>query len=112
MAPNTAHGRHAACASSSESLISLDHWKFWFVHTNDSLVCSTLGHIFPLLRLQACNSANTLVAEQQAAGTSADASAAGFDFKRYMAQRAELVNRALDASVPIQYPELVNESMR
>lgn len=35
-----------------------------------------------------------------------------FNFRQYMADRAELVNEALDASVPLQYPEDVVESMR
>lgn len=35
-----------------------------------------------------------------------------FNFKGYMASRAELVNEALEASVPLQYPEDVVESMR
>lgn len=63
--------------------------------------------------MQARNAADVLVAEQQAAGASAGRRAEpDFDFKQYMAQRAKLVNQALDASVPLQYPELVNESMR
>lgn len=35
-----------------------------------------------------------------------------FNFKQYMVDRAELVNGALDAAVPLQYPEAVVESMR
>ena len=35
-----------------------------------------------------------------------------FNFKQYMVNRAELVNGALDAAVPLQYPEAVVESMR
>ncbi len=35
-----------------------------------------------------------------------------FNFRQYMANRAELVNEALEASVPLQYPEDVVESMR
>ena len=35
-----------------------------------------------------------------------------FNFKQYMVNRAELVNDALDAAVPLQYPEAVVESMR
>ena len=35
-----------------------------------------------------------------------------FNFKAYMAGRAELVNEALEVSVPLQYPEAVVESMR
>nr|AOR83330.1 geranylgeranyl diphosphate synthase [Dunaliella viridis] len=36
----------------------------------------------------------------------------GFDFKRYMGERAQLIDAALDKSVPLQYPEIINESMR
>ena len=68
---------------------------------------------------QARAAADVLEAEQQQAGGALAASGQNgapkfdkFDFKQYMAQRAELVNQALDASVPMQYPELVNESMR
>ncbi len=35
-----------------------------------------------------------------------------FDFKKYMGERAQLIDAALDKSVPMQYPEVVNESMR
>ncbi len=35
-----------------------------------------------------------------------------FNFRQYMTDRAELVNGALDAAVPLQYPEDVVESMR
>lgn len=35
-----------------------------------------------------------------------------FDFKTYMAERAQLIDSALDESVPMQYPEIINESMR
>jgi hypothetical protein len=67
--------------------------------------------------VQAHAAADVLEAEQQqqASGTIAASrqnGASNFDFKQYMGQRAELVNQALDASVPMQYPELVNESMR
>ena len=34
------------------------------------------------------------------------------DFGEYMKQRAVLVNEALERSVPLQYPEVINESMR
>lgn len=71
--------------------------------------------------LQARCAADTLVAEQQqqteqqardgGAAPSGDGAEA-FDFKQYMKQRAELIDQALDKSVPMQYPELVNESMR
>jgi hypothetical protein len=67
---------------------------------------------------QARAAADVLEAEQQqrqaggALAANGQNGAPKFDFKQYMAQRAELVNQALDASVPMQYPELVNESMR
>ena len=35
-----------------------------------------------------------------------------FEFGAYMKQRAVLVNEALERSVPLQYPEVINESMR
>jgi len=35
-----------------------------------------------------------------------------FNFAAYMKDRAALVNDALDKSVPLQYPEIINESMR
>ncbi len=35
-----------------------------------------------------------------------------FNFASYMKERAQLVNEALDKSVPLQYPEIINESMR
>nr|CAD1832438.1 unnamed protein product [Ananas comosus var. bracteatus] len=35
-----------------------------------------------------------------------------FDFKGYMVARAAAVNRALDAAVPVAYPERVHEAMR
>lgn len=66
---------------------------------------------------QARAAADVLEAEQQQqAGGALPANgqngAPKFDFKQYMGQRAELVNQALDASVPMQYPEIVTESMR
>jgi len=36
----------------------------------------------------------------------------GFDFNQYMGERAKLIDAALDKSVPMQYPEVINESMR
>lgn len=39
-------------------------------------------------------------------------SAPRFDFKQYMAERAQIIDAALDKSVPLQYPEVINESMR
>ncbi|KAI7838529.1 hypothetical protein COHA_007672 [Chlorella ohadii] len=35
-----------------------------------------------------------------------------FDFKMYMAERAQVIDAALDRSVPLQYPEIINEAMR
>lgn len=35
-----------------------------------------------------------------------------FDFKLYMADRAQIIDAALDKSVPLQYPEVINEAMR
>ena len=49
----------------------------------------------------------TAVAEKLAA-TNEEA----FNFASYMKERAQLVNEALDKSVPLQYPEIINESMR
>ena len=49
----------------------------------------------------------TAVAEKLAA-TNEEA----FNFASYMKERAQLVNEALDKSVPLQYPETINESMR
>lgn len=66
--------------------------------------------------MQVRAAADVLEAEQQQANGAALANAHNgvpdFNFKQYMGQRAELMNQALDASVPMQYPELVNESMR
>lgn len=69
---------------------------------------------FKLTQVRAA--ADVLEAEQQQAGGALPANgqngAPKFDFKQYMGQRAQLVNQALDASVPMQYPEVVNEAMR
>ncbi|KAL4419453.1 hypothetical protein ABPG77_003566 [Micractinium sp. CCAP 211/92] len=35
-----------------------------------------------------------------------------FDFNGYMKERAQLIDAALDKSVPLQYPEVINEAMR
>jgi geranylgeranyl diphosphate synthase, type II len=44
---------------------------------------------------------------------STTASAArSFDFKIYMGERAALIDEALDRAVPLQYPEVILESMR
>ncbi len=48
------------------------------------------------------------VAEKPAASSVEEA----FNFGNYMKERAALVNEALDKSVPLQYPEIINESMR
>jgi len=37
---------------------------------------------------------------------------AAFDFGSYMTERAKMVNQALDAAVPLKYPEDLTESMR
>ena len=57
--------------------------------------------------MQIRNSVETAVAEKLAA-TNEEA----FNFASYMKERAQLVNEALDKSVPLQYPEIINESMR
>lgn len=44
--------------------------------------------------------------------TSVQASTEAFDFNKYMLSRAQLINKALDAAVPEQYPEVVTGSMR
>jgi len=40
------------------------------------------------------------------------ASAGARDFNAYVLERAKLVQQALDVAVPVQYPELIHESMR
>lgn len=35
-----------------------------------------------------------------------------FDFNAYMKERAQIIDAALDKSVPLQYPEVINEAMR
>ena len=40
------------------------------------------------------------------------AEAAKFDFQQYMGSTAQKVNEALDAAVPMAYPEVLNEAMR
>lgn len=72
--------------------------------------------------LQASSTAEAVVADHQREATSngrvdsEDAASQGdngaFNFKAYMAERAALIDAALDKSVPMQYPELVNEAMR
>lgn len=47
-----------------------------------------------------------------ARSSAAPAPGGAFDFGRYMAERAQLIDAALDRSVPLQYPEVINESMR
>jgi geranylgeranyl diphosphate synthase type II len=41
-----------------------------------------------------------------------EAAATKFDFNTYVKEKAGLVGAALDASVPMQYPETIHESMR
>lgn len=36
----------------------------------------------------------------------------GFDFANYMKERAEIVNHALDGSLPEQHPDVLYKSMR
>ncbi|XP_078435602.1 heterodimeric geranylgeranyl pyrophosphate synthase large subunit 1, chloroplastic-like [Wolffia australiana] len=38
--------------------------------------------------------------------------AVSFDYKTYMAEKAAAVNKALDESVPVLFPELIHEAMR
>ncbi len=38
--------------------------------------------------------------------------ATNFDFEAYMTDRAKKVNAALDAAVPLKYPEELTEAMR
>ena len=42
----------------------------------------------------------------------AKAKGPAFDFGLYMKDRAVLIDAALDKSVPLQYPEVINEAMR
>ena len=73
--------------------------------------CVVLQCQCPSVRLQGVlqvrNSVETAVAEKMAATTDE-----AFNFGIYMKERAQLVNEALDKSVPLQYPETINESMR
>lgn len=39
-------------------------------------------------------------------------SSSAFDFASYMTERGNLVNKALDAAIPVKYPEVLTESMR
>ncbi|CAA6653565.1 unnamed protein product [Spirodela intermedia] len=64
-----------------------------------------------LRRAPSCSTAASGVSAAQAPPTAA-AAAAAFDFKSYMAEKAAAVNQALDAAVPLSYPELLLESMR
>eukprot|EP00899_Mesostigma_viride_P014141 jgi/Mesvir1/22728/Mv14134-RA.1 len=57
----------------------------------------------------ACSATKEVVASQ---ASDASQVLAGFNFKQYMAETAALVEKALDASCPLQYPERVNEAMR
>ncbi|CAA7387841.1 unnamed protein product [Spirodela intermedia] len=69
-----------------------------------------------LRRAPYCSTAASGVSAAQApptaTATAAAAAAAAFDFKSYMAEKAAAVNQALDAAVPLSYPELLLESMR
>jgi len=38
--------------------------------------------------------------------------ASGFDFKQYLQEKAKLIEAALDASVPLAYPQDVTAAMR
>ena len=51
-------------------------------------------------------------AEQQREQPGSSPATPSFDFKAYMMERALLINAALDASVPRQYPYLINDAMR
>lgn len=49
----------------------------------------------------------------RAAETSIESEAhTGFDFNQYMGERAKMIDAALDESVPMQYPDVIHESMR
>jgi hypothetical protein len=52
------------------------------------------------------------VAETSVRPDAAVKSKPSFDFNQYMMQRAQIIDAALDKSVPMQYPEVINESMR
>jgi hypothetical protein len=70
--------------------------------------CMQTAHISALPTEQVRNSVEVAVAEKPAAVVEE----AAFNFAAYMKERATLVNEALDKSVPLQYPEIINESMR
>ena len=44
--------------------------------------------------------------------TAAPGVGGAFNFKAYMAERAEQVNKALDEAMPLQYPQVITEAMR
>lgn len=52
------------------------------------------------------------VAEVSVRDATVAAKKPSFDFKLYMADRAQIIDAALDKSVPLQYPEVINEAMR
>lgn len=54
----------------------------------------------------------TRVLNQAVSATSEVATQQGFDFGSYMAERATIVNAALDSSIPLKNPEVLTESMR
>ena len=68
-------------------------------------------HMRPLLLLQQARCvAETSVRPDAASAVKSKPPA--FDFRQYMAERAQIIDAALDKSVPMQYPEVINESMR
>ena len=56
--------------------------------------------------------ASASASSSAAAPAAAAKKSGGFDFKQYMAERAVMIDAALDRSVPLQYPEVINEAMR
>lgn len=69
-----------------------------------------MPHSPPICTLP-CNAQTRCIAEVSAPPAAAK-SKPSFDFKQYMADRARIIDEALDKSVPLQYPEVINESMR
>lgn len=61
----------------------------------------------PWMTVQVRSSVEVAVADKPAT-----AGEEGFNFGAYMKERAVLVNEALDRSVPLQYPDVIHESMR
>ncbi|RRT33194.1 hypothetical protein B296_00048124, partial [Ensete ventricosum] len=58
------------------------------------------------------NPPRVVVADASPLSAAEPATAAAFDFKGYMLQKAAAVERALDETVPLAYPERVHEAMR